>query len=50
MTAAPNVAVNTNCSMYGNYCQVQDFNQGNRNRLFNSCMVAKGWSLIRKPN
>ena len=48
MTAAPNVAVNTNCNQFTGLCNVQDINQGNRNQLFNSCMNAKGWNLIRQ--
>jgi hypothetical protein len=49
MTAAPAITVNTNCTFFTNQCQVQDFNQGNRNSLFNNCMQAHGWSLIRQP-
>jgi len=50
MTAAPNVAINTNCNQWTGTCAVQDFNQGNRNQLFNDCMVSKGWALQQQQD
>jgi hypothetical protein len=50
MTATPNTPILTNCNQYTGLCQTQDFNQWNRNQLFNDCMVAKGWSLQRIDN
>jgi hypothetical protein len=47
MKATPNTPILTNCNLMGT-CTVQDFNQGNRNQLFNDCMVSKGWSLQKQ--